>query len=153
MAKVKNYARFYALLKQMPGNYNGLKDDLVDSHTSGRTSSLKEMTTGEYETMCDSMQQSVQPRIANTDITATLKRYRSSVLHRMGQLGVDTSDWSAVDTFCLNSRIAGKVFRQLTIEELKALVPKLEAIMHKEPAPRKQIIPENWYIPRNQIPS
>lgn len=145
MAKVKNYARFYALLKQMPGNYNGLKDDLVYSHTTGRTSSLREMTTLEYEHMCDSMQNSV-PQVKEADYISTLKRYRSSVLRRLGQLGVDTSDWSAVDNFCMNPRIAGKVFRQLSVDQLKSLVPKLESIMNKKPV-KKASEPTVWYIP------
>lgn len=33
MKYVKNFARFYALLKDMPGAYEGLKEQLVSDHT------------------------------------------------------------------------------------------------------------------------
>ena len=56
----------------------------------------------------------------------------------MQRLGVDTAHrtFAAVDEFCLDPRIAGKPFGMLTVEELQALVPKLEAILRK-PKPEK----------------
>ncbi|MDL2243727.1 hypothetical protein LJB84_02670 [Bacteroidales bacterium OttesenSCG-928-J19] len=140
MKKVKNFARFYALLnKAQADDKEEVKEMLVGSFTSGRTTSLREMTPQEYNAMCDSMDdKKARPASA---INAELKKQRSAVLHRLQKLGVDTTDWSAVDEFCLNSRIAGKKFYNLTAEELGIMVPKLEAIARKpakpKPAPEK----------------
>ncbi len=61
-----------------------------------------------------------------------LRRIRSSVLHQMQLLGVDTADWTRVDAYCLDKRIAGKRFRHLDYGELEALLKKLRAIRRKK---------------------
>ena len=145
MGKVANYARFYALLKRMPGNQEDLKEQLVFTYTGNRTTSLKEMKQSEYDAMCASMQETVNGGISDTEFKARIKRYRSNVLHWLQMIGVDTTDWDRVDAYCLDSRIAGKVFRKLTIPELEALVPKLKAIERKgkeKPEPKKKRQPE-----------
>lgn len=141
MGKVANYARFYALLKRMPGNQEDLKEQLVLTYTGNRTTSLKEMKQSEYDTMCASMQDTVNGGISDAEFKARIKSYRSNVLHWLQVIGVDTTDWDRVDAYCLDSRIAGKVFRKLTIPELEALVPKLKAIARKDkekPEPKKK---------------
>lgn len=141
MGKVANYARFYALLKRMPGNQEDLKEQLVLTYTGNRTTSLKEMKQSEYDAMCASMQETVNGGISDAEFKARIKSYRSNVLHWLQVIGVDTTDWDRVDAYCLDSRIAGKVFRKLTIPELEALVPKLKAIARKakeKPAPVKK---------------
>lgn len=56
--KARNYARFYTLLNRLPTtDRDELKATLVSQYTGGRTESLREMTTKEYDTMCDAMQQ------------------------------------------------------------------------------------------------
>lgn len=60
-----------------------------------------------------------------------LRKKRSSVLHQMQLLGINTADWSRVDAYCLNRRIAGKRFRELDNEELDKLLKKLYAIRRK----------------------
>lgn len=130
MKKVKNFARFYALLnKAQADDKEEVKAMLVDSFTGGRTTSLREMTPKEYNAMCDSMDD--KPARPANSTAAELKKQRSAVLHRLQMLGVNTADWSEVDKFCLNSRIAGKKFYNLTAEELALLVPKLAAIARK----------------------
>lgn len=61
----------------------------------------------------------------------TLRQKRSSVLHQMQLMGINTADWNRVDTFCMDKRIAGKRFCQLDGEELDALLKKLRAIKRK----------------------
>lgn len=61
-----------------------------------------------------------------------LRRMRSSVLHQMQLLGINTADWSRVDAYCMDKRIAGKRFRDLDEEELGALLKKLRAIRRKK---------------------
>lgn len=131
MKTTKNYGEFYSLLKRMPGAHDGLKEELVLSFTDGRTDSLREMRENEYKHMCASMRESVNDGISEQRLQIELKKRRSAVLHRMQKIGVDTTNWTNVDNFCMQPRIAGKVFRKLTIEELSALIPKLESI-HRE---------------------
>ena len=57
---------------------------------------------------------------------------RSSVLHQMQLLGVDTADWDKVDALCRDRRIAGKRFCELDCDELDALLKKLRAIRRKQ---------------------
>ncbi len=129
---IKSYGEFYSLLKRMPGAHDGLKEELVLSFTDGRTESLRAMRDGEYKRMCASMRESVNNGMSEERLQIELKKRRSAVLHRMQKIGVDTTSWTNVDNFCLQPRIAGKVFRRLTIDELSALIPKLESIYRKQ---------------------
>lgn len=65
-----------------------------------------------------------------------LRRKRSSVLHQMQLLGIDTANWSRVDSYCSDKRIAGKRFCQLDGDELDKLLIKLRAIRRKKEHPK-----------------
>lgn len=129
---MKNFAEFWSLINRMPGAHDGLKEELVLSFTDGRTDSLREMREDEYKRMCASMRESVNGGMSEERLQIELKKRRSAVLHRIQQLGVDTTSWANVDNFCMQPRIAGKIFRRLTIEELSGLIPKLENIRRKQ---------------------
>ena len=156
----RNYSRFYALAKEKHIDLEQHKEVLVSQFTDGRTSSLREMTAAEYEDMCDCLQSGKQRGESNEVYQARLRKARSAVLNRMQRLGVDTADksFAPVNEFCLTPRIAGKPFGLLTIDELDALVPKLEAILRKpkreESKPRAQwTMPIPVYYNPNQLPS
>lgn len=117
----KNFAAFYALLKQMPGVS---KEDLVLQWTNGRTESLRAMEASEYLAMLRAMKGEA------TD-EAVLKKARSAVLKQMQRYGVDTTDWDAVDRFCRSPKISGKKFAQLSVKELQQLRLKLLSIQNK----------------------
>ena len=128
MGAERNYARFYCLLKKLPG---ADKETLVEQYTHGRTVHLHETTIQEYDAMCNDME-----RVAGFDkrreaIRKELRRKRSMCLKLMQQLGIDTTDWARVDNFCLNPRLAGKLFRNISIEELEELSVKLRIIKRK----------------------
>lgn len=133
METERNYARFYALLGKLPG---ADKETLVYQYTNGRTTHLHLMATNEYQSMCNEME-----RVAGYDERREawrkeMKRKRSAVLHQLQLLGVDTADWSKVDAYCQNKRIAGKVFHELDGEELDALLVKLRIIRRKKENPK-----------------
>lgn len=130
-----NYGEFFALLKKLPGGADGLKEDLVSSFTNGRTTSLRQMTIAEYNSMCASMregQEKADNKLSPEMFRIEIKRRRSAVLKRLQKLGVDTTNWTHIDNFCMNSKVAGKVFRKISIEELADLVPKLESMLRKK---------------------
>ena len=117
------------------------------------------MKDSEYDEMCDCIQSGRQQSESRDDYVLRRKKMRSAVLKRIQQLGVDTTDFDKVNAFCQNSRIAGKPFGMLTIEELESLIPKLEAILRK---PKTQMVETRpvmrtfpIYITRkpNQLPS
>lgn len=131
MANERNYARFYTLLKKMPG---ADKKTLVSQYTDGRTTSLRETTQQEYNKMCRDMEQVAGYDERMSDIRRELRRKRSMCLKLMQQLGIDTTDWDRVNAFCEDTRIAGKAFRHISIDELEALAVKLRAIKRKKEA-------------------
>ena len=131
MANEKNYARFYTLLKKMPG---ADKETLVEQYTNGRTTHLHETTQQEYNTMCNDMQRVVGYDEFMEGIRRQLRRKRSICLKLMQQLAIDTTDWDRVNAFCQDARIAGKLFRHISIDELEELAVKLRAIKRKKEA-------------------
>ena len=131
----KNYTKFYALLKRNPAVD---KDELVLQYTDGRTTHLTEMSAAEYNEMVGALEEASAPS------REELRRWRSSALLRIGRLGISTIDnWEEVNAFVSSPKIAGKVFYDLSVPELRELVRKLEAIARKgglrkqeEPAPQ-----------------
>ena len=103
MTHERNYARFYTLLKKMPG---ADKETLVEQYTNGRTTSLRETTRQEYDRMCRDMERETGYDEFVEGIRRQLRRRRSEVLKLMQQLGIDTTDWNRVDRFCSDTRIS-----------------------------------------------
>lgn len=126
--KIKNFGRFYVLARRNPDMD---KESLVSQFTGGRTVHLREMRPEEYCRMCDALEFGPS-RVNRNAAYERLRHLRSSVLVRLGRLGVSTVDnWDGIDAFCMSERIAGKKFRDLTADELQALIRKLENIQRK----------------------
>ena len=131
--EVTNFARFYALFNKLPctGDREGLKKQIVLQYTWDRTDSLKEMTAKEYEACCTALEKLSGQDEWRQKLRDELRRKRSVCLKLMQKLGIDTSDWARINDFCQDQRIAGKVFRQITVDELEALAIKLRSIQRK----------------------
>ena len=156
MKKKRNFSRLYAIAKAKGIDLDQHKEMLVAQFTGGRTSSLREMAPAEYEEMCECLQTGKQLGETSAAYKERLRRARSAALNRMQRLGVDTADrtFAAVNDFCLDPRIAGKPFGVLTVEELQALVPKLEAILRKpKPVQIERVMPVPFFIRHDQLPS
>ncbi len=129
--KPENYSAFYSLLNRLPtSDRDALKESIFSQYTEGRTTSLRDMTLKEYSAAVAAMQKLVPPTYQE-QLRKILRQKRSAVLHQMQLLGIDTADWDKVNTFCLDSRIAGKEFRELDCEALDTLQVKLRAIRRK----------------------
>lgn len=146
---MKNYSRFFGLLAKLPVHNSGVKEEYVSQYTGGRTSSLRDMTREEYDRMCDALDGSLSQK-------SLLRTARSKALYIMQRLGIDTTDWTRINAFCADKRIAGKLFYHLSVDELDALAVKLRSIQrngglraYAEPprpervAPKQQVL----YIP------
>ena len=138
MGTERNYARFYALLKQLPG---ADKEILVEQYTGGRTTHLRQMTNKEYELMCSVMAQVAGYETYMEALRKELRRKRSICLRLMQQLGIDTTDWTRVDDFCCHPRIAKKPFRKISLDEFDEAIKKLRMIKRKgglRPVPKSK---------------
>lgn len=153
--KPTTYARFYALLGRMAGDREQVKEMLVSRFTEGRTTSLRNMKASEYDAMCVAMEAEIKhPGMSEDEYRRDLKRLRSAVLHRMQKMGIDTADWTMVDAFCSQPRIAGKRFSQLEPAELEILIAKLEAMRRKNyTVPSISKLPVHLFVNPYQIPS
>lgn len=131
--KVTSFARFYAALRRLPymGDRDDLKRELVSQATLGRTEHLRNMTREEYDNCC-----AVMEKTAGKDVKDRgryeQKRKRSTVLHLMKDIGVDTTNWNIINKFCRNPKIAGKAFRELGDDELDETAMRLRMILKKE---------------------
>ncbi len=156
MKRKRNYSRLYAIAKAKGIDLDEHKEVLVSQFTGGRTTSLRDMTPTEYEEMCECLQTGKQVGESTAEHRERLRRARSAVLNRLQRLGVDTADrtFAAVNRFCMNSRIIGKPFGLLSVEELQALIPKLEAILRKPRTVKPQrIVHIPLFIRPDQLPS
>ena len=128
-----SFARFYAVLRRLPymGDRDDLKRELVSQATLGRTEHLRKMTREEYESCCVVMEKTAGQHIKDQG-RYELKRKRSTVLHLMKDIGVDTTDWNIINKFCQNPKIAGKTFRELSNCELDETAMRLRMILKKE---------------------
>ena len=131
--EITNFARFYGVFNKLrhTGDKEELKAELVRRATNGRTESLREVTRREYEDLCASLERTVPGAAAQSAIMAELKRQRSIALHQMQKMGVDTTAWNRINALCKDQRIAGKLFGQMTADELAAMTVKLRTIERK----------------------
>lgn len=106
---------------------------LIGELTDGRTVSTKGLTYAEAQYLAGYITGANAKLRTSVEEMAlrSLKWQRSAVLKRLQQIGVDTTDWSRVNGFLQQPRIAGKPLYQLDSDELAALIPKLEAIKKK----------------------
>ena len=127
METMNNYRRFYALYRRFDvrGDREDCRKQLVLQYTGGRTDSLREMNEREYRDMCSGLEKMLGDK-------EEIRKKRSSCLKLMQMLGVDTYDWSCVDRYCCDPRIAGKRFAWLDTDEFEALSRKLRAILKKK---------------------
>lgn len=132
MQEVTNFARFYSILKRVPkiGDNEYLKKEMVSVATGGRTESLKEITRKEYDDLCNLLEKRF-PEKRNIYVEQRRKK-RSSCLKLLLKIGVDTTNWTAINNYCKSPKIAGKVFADLDIEELQQLSLKLRMILKKK---------------------
>ena len=127
-----NFAEFYGLLNRLPSSdREELKVSIVRQFTAGRTESLREMFLKEYRDACIALRKLVPPD-GREVMQKELRRARSEALHQMQLLGIDTADWSVIDRFCNNPRIAGKPFKELDTDELRKVSIKVRMIRKKK---------------------
>ena len=124
--EVTNFSRFFAAFNRLPygGNREEFQKQVVLQYTWNRTDSLREMTRREYDDCCDALEKL-------NGYKDERRKLRCRCLRQMQKLGIDTTDWTRINAFCQDPRIAGKVFARLSGSELEALSVKLRSIQRK----------------------
>ena len=156
MKRKRNYSRLYAIATAQGIELAEQQEVLGSQFPGGRTTAGGEMTAAEYEGRCECLQGGRQAGESTAEYKERLRRARPAVLNRLQRLGVDTVDrtFATVNRFCMNSRIIGKPFGMLSVEELQALIPKLEAILRKPRTVKPQrIVHIPLFIRPDQLPS
>ena len=125
------FAQFFGLLKRLP---HANKEELVWAYSNMLTTSLKEfykMRPGEFDAMLIDLEKKM-PALSKKEAEEEIKKYRSAILHRLQKYGLDTTNWSVVNAFMSQPKIAGKPLYKMTIDDMKALIPKMESMLAKD---------------------
>ena len=132
MSKKRDYTAIWGLINATRGVLEAeeAKEIAVSEVSDGRTTSLRELSDRELTRLRVQLRAQARSLAPSKDKTRT--RRRSMCLHLMEEYGIDTHDWSRINAFVEDPRIAGKPFGQLTSEELSALSRKLRAIIRKQ---------------------
>ena len=124
------YARFFVLLHKMKG---AEKEELVWQYSGMRTGSLHDFRDSDiagYNKMIEDMQRTVDS--FEKDLERETKKLRSAILFKLQKYGIDTTNWTSVNRFLEQNRIAGKRLYDMNCEEMRALITKLGSILNKE---------------------
>lgn len=126
--------KFWGLLAQTPGYDERYKDVIKEAYvlrfSDDKTESLTELYNRfpvRFKAMIKELRENIWQ-----DHEKAVKSARSAILHRLQLYGVNTADWKAVNTFMCRPQIAGKELYKMTLDELRALIPKLESILLKD---------------------
>lgn len=113
----------------------GLTDDekkhMISELTNGRTTSTADLSANEGIYLAGFLSGASTTTVKQKS-ESIIRLQRSAVLKRLQQIGIDTSNWKAVNSYLSDKRIAGKVLYEMTGDELAALIPKLESIKRKK---------------------
>ena len=141
MSKTKKIARFHVLLS----NLKIREQKLAILHGFG-VDSTKELTEAQLDQVIERLVSIEAGK--KKDHPANIRKLRSQVLNHLTKLGIyqDDNDWSKVNAFLMQSRVAGKLLYEMSEEELRALVRKLYAMRKKIDAARDE---ENYKATNN----
>lgn len=133
------HEQFFMLLQKLPG---AEKEQLVWLYSGMLTTSLKEFLKEkpeDYKRMIADLQMKIN-NPARSSQDPEIKRLRSSILHRLQKHGVDTTNWTNVNLFLQQTRIAGKRLYEMNAKEMQDLIKKLESILAKDESVRAKEI-------------
>lgn len=92
--------------------------------------STKELNDSDLFHLVNRLQEMKQKKIQPS---SEVKRLRSEILTLLTSMNIykNNGDWQKVNSFLLDSRIAGKLMYEMTAAELRELKPRLHAINTK----------------------
>lgn len=113
------------LIKLKAVQYKGMIVGRYDVESS------KDLTDAQLDDLLNSLEAGAANKYT-TD--KGVKTWRSNVLVQLNKYGIytDNSDWSRVNEFLLDKRVAGKLLYELNVDEMKDLVKKLISMTRKK---------------------
>lgn len=131
-----NYNDIWGMISKIdyPLTRDEIKSLLCDQVSKGRTDSLRDLTDKELFALRKELRSRISSTSPSVMLGGDLKRKRSIILRKLTAYGVDTQSWRAINAFVSDARIAGKPFRDLTMQELSQLERKMSAILAKRQA-------------------
>jgi hypothetical protein len=117
------------------------KADLLSGYGVESTKDLTDEQAEELITRLNEMQTN------RKEAPPQVRRARSVVLTLLTAMGIygDNSDWSRVNRYLMDKRIAGKLMYEMDLEELRALARKLRVI-HRD---QQKKIEQDDYLATN----
>lgn len=136
-AKIK---QFHALLSA-----TGLMDMKADILGGCGVESSKDLSDVQITEVINRLQRMKEARY---NVPEETRRKRSIILDLLVRLGVykNNGDWSRVNKYLMQPRIAGKLLYEMDETELDALAKKLRAILKKK---EEKIQQENFWAANN----
>lgn len=131
--------RFHAALSG--AKMKAYKADLLSGYGVESTKDLTDEQAEELITRLNEMQTN------RKEAPPQVRRARSVVLTLLTAMGIygDNSDWSRVNRYLMDKRIAGKLMYEMDLEELRALARKLRVI-HRD---QQKKIEQDDYLATN----
>lgn len=119
------YRKLYAVLNEL-----GITHSKRDILASYGVDSTRHLSDTELIDVVDRVQ---NMKLQKLSADSRLRELRSQALTILNQMGIyaTNNDWSQVNTFLMDNRIAGKLLYELTVNELEKLMPKLRSIAAK----------------------
>lgn len=103
------------------------KKDVISAYN---VESTTELTDDQLDNLITRLKSALDKR---HQPSAEVRQWRSNVMVMLNKCGVyaDQGDWSRVNKFLLDKRIAGKLLYELNVDEMKQLYRKLKKIADK----------------------
>lgn len=120
--------RFHAALGA--ANLRDQKANLLEGYG---VESTKDLTAAQADDLTARLNRIAKQRTAakGGEVKSEVRRLRSVVMTLLNKLGIyaTNGDWTRVNAYLLDKRIAGKVLYELEVSELKALNKKLRKLV------------------------
>ncbi len=119
------YKKMHALLREL-----GIADSKEDILAGYGVESSKELSDSDLVHLVARLDEMKRGKVSVTD---EVRNHRSSILAQLQKMNIysTNNDWTKVNAFLLQPRIAGKVLYEMNAEELRTLKMKLHAIFEK----------------------
>lgn len=119
--------KMHAILNELRISYS--KEFLLSGYGVEHTTDLSDAQLEELVKCLEAMKTE-----RNREYQDKARKMRSEVLCLLNKYGIynTNNDWTEVNNFLLQPRIAGKKLYELNLEELKALRAKLNSILSKQ---------------------
>ena len=108
----------------------GLMSHKLDVLSPYGVERIRDLNADQLDELIDGLKR-VERKKPAKEVPAEVRKARSTVLNLLDDMGIKGKgkDWSAVNNYLLQPRIAGKMLYEMSLEELKTCAVKLRAVI------------------------